>query len=426
MPLKFPHPNSGILPHQIYPEALPSSTRSQQQAKVVGSLLGLAVGDALGASVEFRPRQYLLDNPVKDLQSGGTWGLNAGQWTDDTSMALCLASSLIVHQNFNPYDQMVRYKWWYRNGFLSSTGKCFDIGQTTRAALEEFARRQNILKQAFPGIKDEEIDHLSYEQVKQIRNFNVFCGKPGDAGNGPLMRLAPIPLFYFRTPELAVELAGQSALLTHGDQKAADACRYYAALIVAAVNGETKDRLLSSRFYNDHRHWFGHNELHPEVIHIAQGSYQKPRGYDDGIRGQNYIIKALEAALWAFWSDEGSFEKGALKAVNLGDDTDTTAAIYGQLAGACYSVAGIPEKWFKRLYANNLIICVAEWIYYLGGQSFQKPQQQMISSQKSSQFNVPTTTYKTNPQEYHGYGKPEKIDPAKKPAAGVPSGFRQN
>ncbi|CAF5143481.1 unnamed protein product, partial [Rotaria magnacalcarata] len=96
--------------------------------KIQGSLIGLAIGDALGASVEFRPHSYLQENKVTDMQEGGTWGLKAGQWTDDTSMALCLAASLIVKGCSDSYDQFERYKRWFKDGYMSSTGTCFDIG----------------------------------------------------------------------------------------------------------------------------------------------------------------------------------------------------------------------------------------------------------------------------------------------------------
>jgi hypothetical protein len=120
-------------------------------SRIQGSLVGLAVGDALGASVEFRPKSYMEKHPVSDMQSGGTWGLKAGQWTDDTSMALCLAASLIVKGDFNGYDQLVRYKWWYRKGYMSSTGKCFDIGSSTRQAIKEFEKRTNTIRYNYLG-----------------------------------------------------------------------------------------------------------------------------------------------------------------------------------------------------------------------------------------------------------------------------------
>jgi ADP-ribosylglycohydrolase len=457
--MQFPHPDTRILPASIRCVPAPINNKTKEQEKIVGSLVGLAIGDALGASVEFRPHQYLVDHPIKDMQGGGTWGLQAGQWTDDTSMALCLASSLITRHGFDPYDQMVRYKWWYKKGFLSSTGECFDIGSTTRTALEEFSQRQNTLKQHFRVVKEEEIDRIPFDQVKNVPNFNVVCGKSGDAGNGPLMRLAPVPLFYFRDPERAVRLAGESARLTHGDQKAIDACRYYAALIVAAVCGESKDGLLNERFYEQHQQWFGRDKLHDEVLRVAGGSYKKQGGYGDGIRGKNYIVNTLEAALWAFWSDGNSFAQGALNAVNLGDDTDTTAAVYGQLAGAYYGVSKIPPQWATRLYARDFIICVAEWLY-VEGSSIQSntSQQQQHTSQHQTQSKMGTTQSTphqtpytstqikasaankdiigygaqkqqaptvSNPNVYHAHGlnQKKKVDPSARPPAGLPSGY---
>ncbi|CAF1146422.1 unnamed protein product [Adineta steineri] len=362
--LQFPLPHEKILPSDIKivrPSSKPNNPEVLDRIK--GSLVGLAVGDALGASVEFRPRQYLLEHPVHDMKSGGTWGLDAGQWTDDTSMALCLASSLISRNDFDPYDQMVRYKWWHKHGYLSSTGQCFDIGNATRASIEEFYRRQNELKRKYKIHTDLEVDQLSPELLKKEK-FDVYCSRQGVAGNGALMRLAPVPLFFYQVPPLAVELSGRSGRLTHGDDVAIDACRYYGALIVAAVRGESKEKLLDEYFYDDHQVWFGTYPLHETIVNIARGSFKKRRGYDDGIRGKGHIVWTLEAALWAFWSTE-SFDAGALAAVNLGDDTDTTAAIYGQLAGAFYGYQNISPKWRSILYARDLITCIAEWTEYL-------------------------------------------------------------
>ncbi|CAF2716281.1 unnamed protein product [Rotaria sp. Silwood2] len=216
---------------------------------------------------------------------------------------------------------------------MSSTGHCFDIGAATQQSIQEFEKRQNKFAHDHDILLDQ-MDSLSDYDLLQA--FDVNCSKDGVAGNGALMRLAPVPLFFYRRPELAVDYSGISGQITHGDEKAYDACRYYGALIVAAIQGEDKKKLTSNTFYDDHREWFVNKKLHSDIMTIAQGSYKKQGGYQDGIRGKGYIVNALEAALWAFWSDGDSFETGALKAVNLGDDTDTTAAIYGQLAGAYY------------------------------------------------------------------------------------------
>ncbi|CAF4415365.1 unnamed protein product, partial [Rotaria magnacalcarata] len=280
-------------------------------------------------------------------------------------MALCLANSLVCRKDFVPYDQLVRYKWWYKNGYMSSTGRCFDIGAATSQSLHEFEYRQQIFARSY-NIPIDQLDFLSDTQI--LSKFDVYCSEHGVAGNGALMRLAPVPLFFYKYPVQAVEFSGISGKITHGDQKAYDACRYYGALIVAALNGETKKQLLDEEFYLRHKEWFNNKTLHPEVMRIAKGSYKKKGGYKDGIRGKGFIINALEAALWAFWSDENSFKKGALNAVNLGDDTDTTAAIYGQLAGAYYTYENLPAEWIKHVYAHDFITCLSKWIVSEGQQ----------------------------------------------------------
>ncbi|CAF1507712.1 unnamed protein product, partial [Adineta steineri] len=327
------------------------------------SIIGMSLGDALGAHVEFRPRKFLLEHPVEDLEGGGTWGLEKGQFTDDTSMALCLAISLVNRHDFVLYDQLVRYKLWYKNGYMSSTGSCFDIGAATKQSICEFERRQKQFMTKY-NISLDQIDFLSDSDL--LKNFDVYCSEDGVAGNGALMRLAPVPLFFYKFPKYAVELSGLSGMITHGDRKAYDACRYYGALIVAALRNETKEQLLDNHFYSKHEEWFSNNLLCPEIMNIAEGSYKRKGGYDEGIRGKGYIVDALEAALWAFWCDGDSFEKGALAAVNLGDDTDTTAAIYGQLAGAYYGYEKLPQKWIKFVYAKKFMDCLSKWIAYEG------------------------------------------------------------
>ncbi|CAF0890192.1 unnamed protein product [Rotaria sordida] len=146
--------------------------------RVQGSMVGMALGDALGGHVEFRPRQYLLQHPVRDLVGGGTWGLKKGQFTDDTSMALCLASSLVIHRDFIPYDQLVRYKWWHKYGYMSSTGQCFDIGTATRQSLREFERRQRKFADTHQ-IRLEHLDHLSDPHL--LDQFDVYCSEDGVA-----------------------------------------------------------------------------------------------------------------------------------------------------------------------------------------------------------------------------------------------------
>ena len=281
-----------------------------------GSLLGLATGDALGATLEFtNPGSF---EPITDMMGGGPFDLKPGEWTDDTSMALCLAESLVLKNAFDPIDQLERYLKWYKNGYLSSNGTCFDIGNTIKFALGRF-----------------------------IETREPYCGptNPQTAGNGSLMRLAPVPLFFAQKPETAIILSGQSSRTTHQAVISIDACRYLGALIVGAVNGTRKDDLLSPTYSPILDYW-QHEPLCLEIDQIAQGSFRKKSGRE--ITASGYAANSLEAALWSFYNSN-SFEEGCLMAVNLGGDADTTGAIYGQLAGAFYGEKNIPIKWLRKI-----------------------------------------------------------------------------
>ena len=161
-----------------------------------GSVVGLAVGDAVGTTLEFRrPGTF---RPITDMVGGGPFLLAPGEWTDDTSMMLCLGTSLVECHGFNPSDQMDRYTKWFQTGYMSSNGKCFDIGNTSYKALTKFETSRD-----------------------------PYCGDtdPHTAGNGSLMRLAPVPLAYSKDPNKAFEFAALSSRTTHGAIVAIDSCR---------------------------------------------------------------------------------------------------------------------------------------------------------------------------------------------------------
>jgi ADP-ribosylglycohydrolase len=297
-----------------------------QMDRFRGCLLGLAVGDAVGSSVEFMPPGSF--PPVADMAGGGPFDLRPGQWTDDTSMALCLAESLMETRGFDPADQMRRYLRWYRDGHLSSTGRCFDIGTTVAEALHRF----EWTGEPFSGSAD-----------------------PRKAGNGSLMRLAPVAMCWWRDLDVAVARAEDSSRTTHQARTAVDACRYFAALLVGALRGIDRDALLAEDY------WTG-GPLAPEIREVASGSFKRRNPPE--IAGTGYVVQSLEAALWAFHNAH-SYREGCLLAANLGDDSDTTAAIYGQIAGAYYGMQGIPTEWLSRLAMRDLIDSYAERLYSL-------------------------------------------------------------
>ena len=306
------------------------------QDRFRGCLLGLAVGDALGTTLEFEPPGSF--RPIETIMGGGPFDLEPGEWTDDTSMALCLAASLIETGVFDAKDQMQRYVRWRHEGYLSSTGRCFDIGNTIRTALSRFVDTD----EPYAGPSD------AYS-----------------AGNGSLMRLAPVPMRYASNAAEAIARSADSSRTTHGAQEAVDACRYFGGLLVGALQGIGKEELLSSRYCPVEGLW-DKSPLSKKIAQVADGSYKHREPPD--IRGTGYVVESLEAALWAFHKSQ-DFRRGALLAANLGDDADTTAAIYGQVAGAYYGIEGIPAEWLETLTMKEEIASMADALYNHAQQS---------------------------------------------------------
>jgi ADP-ribosyl-[dinitrogen reductase] hydrolase len=279
-----------------------------EREKYRGCLLGLAIGDAMGAPIEFNePGGF---DPVRDLNGGGYFHLKPGEWTDDTALALCSTESLIECKGFDPHDHLVRFLKWYREGYMSTRPQSFGIGLVTAAAL------------------------LRFESTHED-----FCGPTGakTAENGSLMRIAPIPLFYARHPSIALQVAADASRITHGAPNAIGACQQMSALIIKCIQGRPKEEIL---------------KLHLDI--------QSP----PEINKSNYgdAIVALRAALWAF-AATGNFKNGLLRVVNLGWDADTMGAVYGQVAGAFYGEKGIPSEWKKRVVMSNTIVAFADALF---------------------------------------------------------------
>jgi ADP-ribosyl-[dinitrogen reductase] hydrolase len=289
-----------------------------EKDRYVGCLLGLACGDAVGTAVEFEPRGTF--TPVTDMTGGGPFKLQRGQWTDDTSMALCLAHSLVQRKGFDAVDQMERYCKWENDGYMSSTGKCFDIGNTVRKALRTYRQAQD----PFSGSTD-----------------------PDTAGNGAIMRLAPVPMFYALSLAKTLRYSGESSRTTHAASEAIECARLFGAQLRMALLGAGKDEVLFSP---------GFTPNEPLVAAIANGSYTTKA--ERQVQGTGYVVASLEAALWCF-NAATSYEETVLMAANLGDDADTTAAIAGQLAGAFYGVAAIPAHWREALWMRAEIEALA-------------------------------------------------------------------
>lgn len=298
-------------------EPIPATTEDAVRDRARGALLGLAVGDAVGTTLEFIPRDR--DAPLQEMIGGGPFGLQPGQWTDDTAMALALADSLDQDDALDAADLMQRFVDWHERGRYSCTGKCFDIGITTRQALARW---------------------------KATGNPMAGSADPSTAGNGSLMRLAPVALRHFRNRAALRDVAARQSRTTHGAAEAVDACVAFADLLADAIEGATRSEVLRAR-----------PGFSGAIDAIMRGSWRgRPRA---AVRSSGYVAHSLEAALWSV-AASGEFRGAVLRAANLGDDADTTAAIAGQLCGALNGAGGIRREWMTRLAWADQISSTAD------------------------------------------------------------------
>jgi ADP-ribosylglycohydrolase len=293
--------------------------------RAAGALLGLAIGDALGAAVEFQPRGTF--PPVTGYRAGGPHALGPGEWTDDTSMALALADSL-ASVGWDLNDQANRYVAWYRDGTYSVNGRCFDIGGATAAGLQAYLRSGDA---ATAGGTAER-----------------------SAGNGSIMRLSPVPIFFAaHYPDRVDELLRHgydSSLPTHRVTQATSACAYMTLVLAALLAGESRQTVLDPDWPILAR-LFATIDVHPEVRAVIDGGFRRE---PPEIRGSGYVVRSLEAGLWAL-NRSDDFESAVLAAVNLGDDADTTGAVAGQFAGAFWGRSGIPAGLLDGLAQREMI-----------------------------------------------------------------------
>ena len=291
-----------------------------------GAFLGLAVGDALGAAVEFKAPGTFPE--VTGFRAGGPHRLEPGEWTDDTSMALALGHS-IVEAGWDLNDQARRYLSWWQDGVYSVTGKCFDIGGTTAASLRKFRQTGDAWTCADPS--------------------------PDASGNGSIMRLAPVPIAFVELfpdrLDLLVQRLVESSRTTHASPQCLSACAYLGVVLCGLMHGLAREEVLDTA-WEPARRLRELLPLHTEILDVAQGGFRSKRPPE--IKGSGYVVRSLEAALWAF-HDAADFREAVLRAVNLGDDADTTGAVCGQLAGAWFGESGIPAEWRLALAGQDQI-----------------------------------------------------------------------
>lgn len=289
--------------------------------RAIGALVGLAVGDALGTTLEFKARDSY--PPVTDMVGGGPFRLNPGEWTDDTAMALALGDSLSARGKLDEIDLMTRFTDWYERGEYSCNGRCFDIGITTRNALARWKRSGDPVA----GSTD-----------------------PMSAGNGSLMRLAPVPIRYWNDRATMRDVAARQSRTTHAAPEAVSACIAYADVIADAIEGRPRAEVLRERG----------ETCEGAIAEIMGGSWLAKSRHQ--VRSSGYVVHSLEASLWCV-TRTSNFADAVLLAANLGDDADTTAAITGQLAGALCGVGGIPERWLEQLAWKPRIALLAQGLF---------------------------------------------------------------
>jgi ADP-ribosylglycohydrolase len=277
--------------------------------RFLGAMLGLATGDAVAAATQYRrPGTF---PPVGDMLGGGPFDLPRGGWSDDTSMALCLADSLVECNCFDARDQVERYRRWQQEGYLSATGQCVGITASSARAIAMAQWR----RQAFSGSHD-----------------------PAQLDPEPLSRVAPAVLFFFASSDHAIEQATEAARTTCQAPAVLDACRSLARALHAALSGQPKAVVLE-------RAALASGDV------VAHGEAE--------VRAAGGAPAALMAAVAAFGATD-NFRDAILYAANLGGDSDVAAAACGQLAGAYYGVKAIPTSWHNGLTQKELIASYAD------------------------------------------------------------------
>lgn len=277
--------------------------------RALGALLGLAVGDALGTTLEFTKRDQ--HPPVTAIVGGGPFRLKPGQWTDDTSMALALGASLLEHGRLDRKDLLDRFVDWWQEGDNSCTGECFDIGNTVKAALSYY---------------------------RNTGRTDAGSTAPDTAGNGSIMRLAPAVLYGLRSLRTTVSTAREQSLVTHAAPACLDACEAMARIMRSLI---LRDWDEPARYTLD-----GWSPGDAGVAAAVDGSrFSQSR---DDVASTGFVTATLDAALWSV-ANTASFEEALILAVNLGGDADTVGAVAGQIAGAAYGMSGIPPRWLEVL-----------------------------------------------------------------------------
>ncbi|MGK3115390.1 ADP-ribosylarginine hydrolase Tri1 [Candidatus Pantoea formicae] len=288
--------------------------------RAIGALAGLAIADAVGTTLEFSARD---ERTIHDMVGGGPFNLKPGEWTDDTTMALCLAETYLSKKSLDLTDFRNRMVNWYHFGVNSVNGRCFDIGNATRYALDEY-----------------------------LKFGSEWFGNTGvdSAGNAAIIRLSPCAIFNRYSLLNTLFDAEQQSKATHGAVESLDCSRLLGLILYHLLNGADKYQALSAHII----------PLNARTALINAGEYKNKTR--DEIRSSGYVIDTLEAALWAVWHTD-NFRDAILLAANLGDDADSVAATTGQIAGVLYGYSGIPVEWKEKLAEGERIVEMGKLLF---------------------------------------------------------------
>ncbi|MFB9077774.1 ADP-ribosylglycohydrolase family protein [Flavobacterium procerum] len=297
------------------------------KSKIEAALFGLAIGDALGVPVEFESRTYLKENPVTEMFGFGTHHQPTGTWSDDSSLAFCLTESLC--SGYDLKDIARNFVKWYSGNFWTPHGQVFDIGIATRHAI------LNIAKGYQPDL----------------------CGgfSESDNGNGSLMRILPL-VFYLQNEndiEVVYQKAKEVSSITHAHFRSVFACFIYVVYCLEILKVKDKFEAYKNmqeavfEFLKDKSFNPAEIDLFDRILKNDISKYP-----ENNIHSSGYVLDSLQASFWCFLNSN-SYEEAVLKAVNLGEDTDTTGAITGGLAGIYYGIENIPQKWIDNLVKSN-------------------------------------------------------------------------
>jgi ADP-ribosylglycohydrolase len=300
------------------------------QDAIIGGVMGVIIGDALGLPVQFMTKTAISKNPITEMTGGGVFGLEPGAWSDDSSLTLCLAESL-SEVGYNPADIARRFIDWYRDGYMTPLGESFDIGVTTEIAMKRL-----------------------------VHGVAPFKAGPTDAesnGNGSLMRILPATLFFASESDYTmIQRICEVSKITHGHPRSQLACSLYSLFIKELLKGSKPQEAYDTMRLKSQTVFFIDRKIGKQLSHFERIiSGELPNLPESEIKSGGYVVESLEAALWSFLTTS-SFEDAVLKAVNLGWDTDTVGAITGSMAGVYYGFSNIPPHWLSKLLDYDKIL----------------------------------------------------------------------